>query len=71
MINYIYERENEVVAITTGCGCCSTEIPLEQREEIIDELKYNIRVIEDACKFLGITFDELKELCNEKGNENI
>lgn len=67
MINYIYEREeNEIVAITTGCGCCAVEIPIEQREEIIDHLKYNVKVIEDACKFLGITFDELKELISVK-----
>lgn len=66
MINYIHETEDEgVVAVTTGCGCCSTNIYLDQsgaRQEMIDELKYNVKVIEDACKFLGITFDELKEL---------
>jgi hypothetical protein len=67
----MYENEeNEVVAVTTGCGCCSTNIYLnngsEARQEVIDELKYNVKVIEDACKFLGITFDELKELISVK-----
>lgn len=65
MINYIHESEGEVVAVTTGCGCCSTNIYLkdeDDRKEIIDELKWNIKVVEDACKYLGITFDELKEL---------
>lgn len=64
MINYIrIDDEDKAVAVTTGCGCCSTEISVEvDRDEVISELKLNLKVLEDTCKVLGITIDELKSL---------
>lgn len=63
MINYIrIDDEDKAIAVTTGCGCCSTEISVEdERDEVINELKYNLRVLEQSCKVLGITIDELRE----------
>jgi hypothetical protein len=49
---------SEVEGITDGCGCCSSRI--DNREELIDELKKNYKLIVESCDLLGITFDDLK-----------
>jgi len=60
MIVCIYNPENFQ---TNGCGCCSSTLSLpEDREEIIEQLKRNIRVAKEGCEILGIT---LEELCEE------
>lgn len=64
MINYIYEDSDDgLVAVTTGCGCCSTNINIkDDKQEFIDELKLNLKVLDSACKTLGISIDELRNL---------
>jgi hypothetical protein len=66
MIEYFTTNwEDKKVARTTGCGCCSIELLVEdERDEIITELKRNLKVVESGCKILGISLDELKELQN-------
>jgi hypothetical protein len=64
MINYVYtDEEDNVVGVTTGCGCCSSNIYLkDNKQEFIDELKLNLQVLDKACAVLGITINELREL---------
>jgi hypothetical protein len=66
MIEYFSTNwEDKKVARTTGCGCCSTELLVEdERDEIITELKRNLRMVEEGCRILGISLNELKEMQN-------
>jgi hypothetical protein len=66
MIEYFSTNwDNKKVARTTGCGCCSGELLVEnERDEIITELKRNLKVVEDGCRILGISLNELKEMQN-------
>ena len=71
MIAGIYKEGNDIEARTTGCSCCSYEFVINEetstderqviRDEILDELKDNLRVLENACDILGIDIDELRE----------
>jgi len=52
-------EDNDVVFTTSGCGCCSdTLYASNSREEIITELKNNIRVVKRSCELLGIDYKE-------------
>jgi hypothetical protein len=50
-------KDSEVVGITDGCGCCSSNI--YDREDLIHELKKNYQFLVNSCELLGITFDDL------------
>ncbi len=50
-------KDSEVVGITEGCGCCSSNI--YGRENLIHELKKNYDLLVKSCELLGITFDDL------------
>lgn len=67
MISGWYKNSSgELTATTTGCGCCSGEYYIEtDKEEILKELKRNIKVLEESCINLGYkNIDELKnEIC--------
>ena len=45
---------------TTGCGCCSSILSLEQdAEKIISHIKDNLQVAKEACDAVGISLIEL------------
>lgn len=68
MITHIYKDDDgSTVAVTVGCGCCSTNI--SDRNEIISELFNNVAFIERACKELKISYTELKRLKNENSKK--
>lgn len=59
MIQYCQESEGEKEFVTTGCGCCSSNLYLPQdREEIIKELKFNVVALKESCALLGIDVNE-------------
>jgi len=70
MVQSIYKNEEELCVRTTGCSCCSHELVINEetstddrqviRDEIIDELKDNLQVLENACDILGIDIEELR-----------
>jgi hypothetical protein len=65
MITNIYKDDDgTTVAVTLGCGCCSTTTT--DKEEIITELVRNLTLIERACKQLNISLTELKKIKNEQ-----
>lgn len=60
MIVAIYEGDKE--AQTEGCGCCSRHLSFdEDRDEIIGELKENIKIVKEACEILDIDFERFIE----------
>jgi len=65
-INNSYgDQEDQTEFTTDGCGCCSATYYLPQdREEILKELQRNIIVAKDACKALGIDFQEFVNTLN-------
>jgi hypothetical protein len=68
MISGWYKNSSgELIATTTGCGCCSGEYYIEtDKEEILAELKRNIKVLEQSCINLGYeNIEELKKAIGE------
>jgi hypothetical protein len=45
---------------TNGCACCSKQLRVkEDRNKIIRHLREQITVAREACKVLGIPFDNI------------
>ena len=62
MIHYVYKEEDEEspTFVTTGCGCCSTNLYLpDDKEQIMKELRRNVVALKDVCKELDIDIIEL------------
>jgi|15BtaG_2_1085339.scaffolds.fasta_scaffold34781_2 hypothetical protein len=78
MVQFIYKDEEELCVSTTGCGCCSRELRIDDdtstddrqviRDEIIDELKDNLKVLVKACDILGIDIEELGDVTISNNN---
>ena len=57
MIAYVDSEEQRFR--TTGCGCCSQDLYLEDdRDKILEQLKKNVKVLKEACEVLGVDFLE-------------
>ena len=57
MIVNVYEK----FAITEGCDCCATEIPLENKENLKTHLIDNILRTLIFCDELGFDYDQIFE----------
>ena len=59
------EDDGSVSFRTNGCGCCSVTYPLDcnssedERLEIIQQLKRNLEVLEEACDLLNMSVADL------------
>ena len=61
MIVSVYKEDDKKFSFTTaGCGCCSESLTVDNqgREEIIKELKNNVKVLREACRALKIDYLE-------------
>jgi len=60
MIASCYKEEDEsAVFITSGCGCCSSQLyPEVDREEILKQLKRNVDIVKESCAILDIDYLE-------------
>jgi len=69
MLQHIWEEKKEsgeitINGYTTGCGCCQGSI--YGKEDIIEELKYNMRFLIRSCDMLDIDLVRFKEMVEKE-----
>lgn len=65
MIQHFTPKDEFDLGRTTGCSCCSST--LNKKEDVLQEIKDNIRVAKEVSEFYKIPFEKLcKEVLTEK-----